>query len=123
MKIENLNLIYFEKKYSNFIEEKIEFNDLNIMHNIPISIHEDLKDQCRNILAFKKSDGSFYWKINLFNNLSKSYTSMGFVNQNGKDIFRVYNCDGYFYVVDIETGNVSDWTDPSWPPGYKPRPW
>jgi hypothetical protein len=34
-----------------------------------------------------------------------------------------YGGSGYDYVIDESNGQVSRWHDPSWPPGYKPRPW
>ncbi len=34
-----------------------------------------------------------------------------------------YGGSGYDYVIDETNGQVSRWHDPSWPPGYKPRPW
>jgi len=48
------------------------------------------------------------------------FTSL-YVGDDGK--LMAYGGSGYDYVIDESNGQVSRWRDPSWPPGYKPRPW
>jgi len=76
-----------------------------------------------NIVAIDKTP-KIIWRVNPAPEVSIEgdlvFTNI-YIGDDGK--LMAYAWKGYDYVIDESNGQVSRWHDPSWPPGYKPRPW
>lgn len=75
------------------------------------------ENYAHNIWAFD-IHGDIKWKVASPN--EGGYSSI-WIDDSGK--LMAYGGSGYDYIINQEDGTVSLWVDPSWPPGYKPRPW
>ncbi len=102
----------------------ININDLTIVLILFRNSDEEKRtdeELNRNIIAYG-SDGEIVWRIEEVPMTArwKQYTNIWISEQGGL----MAGCRaGGDMVVDIKTGKVTFWRDPSWPPDYKPRPW
>jgi len=100
------------------IEKVLEFLDLKIVLYYEFDCYPKvLENYSRNIWAFDKH-GNLKWKVTSPN--EGGYSNV-WIDESGALL--AYGGSGYTYEIDIKCGASKLWRDPSWPPGYKPRPW